>query len=244
MERRAYSLVEILVVATVLALLSGLVLPVLQRIREAAARTKCVNNLKQLNLSIHGYICTNDHWPGSGTVYSANDGWLVQTAPFRETSDAVVVCPAKPRNKGWVVAATDYASVVSGDIHGGVGGSVIPTNYHYDSLIVRNGTVDYPTRVGHSGRGLSNTLAIGHVWQSVEYYGTSGNYHGGWNTGHEIVTVKTTAYAPHPDGPNTAGWDSSFGGPHSGVVMGLGDGSIRILTWEVDFAAWKEMGGR
>jgi len=103
-RRRAFTLIELLVVIAIIAILIGLLLPGVQKIREAASRMQCSNNLKQIGLGIHNHHDTFGILPTGGSVPWAEftySGTTPQTADYQGGSWTFQILPFIEQDAVW-----------------------------------------------------------------------------------------------------------------------------------------------
>lgn len=245
-SKRAFTLIELLVVIAIIAILIGLLLPAVQKVREAAARTKCVNNLKQIGIGCHMYHDTVGRLPDNGTNNTSATifwCWGFQILPYIEQQNMyntlptaapvkTYLCPGRTRSPGYTT--TGGNSLNSG---------VAPANAPFTDYAINVNTYNGNSGFGNYGQspsmtvvteqnGTSNTLLIGEKAMDPNNY--QNNNGSNWDE-----TIYTGGYGGTGRGDNTICKDqpgdpygNSWGSPFSsGCPFVFCDGSVHILPY-------------
>jgi prepilin-type N-terminal cleavage/methylation domain-containing protein len=243
-RRNGFTLIELLVVIAIIAILIGLLVPAVQKVREAAARTQDMNNLKQLALACQNYHDNYKHFPRAndhnmnggfitGSTYKQPlNSWIGAIRPYIEQamarSDSVVpilVNPADTNNNSQVVGGFSLTSYVA------ITGSGSPDNNGSTLVLANNNGIlnlASNTRMTEITDGTSNTVMIaprppvtggGWGWAMSVYGYDSSSY------------CTANSYAPQPNPANVFCLACQWSPFTAGGNWAFGDGSVHFISY-------------
>jgi prepilin-type processing-associated H-X9-DG protein len=236
------SIATVLVLALILIVCGGLVFPAVQKVRAAAARMSCTNNLKQLSLALNNYHDTYNSFPlaalpNPALALQERLSWQVSLVPFIEAGN---LYSRMHKEKGWDARENRFAAELDyrvlqcpAQARGPRTGTLVPT--HYIGIAgLGPDAAELPAKDARAGFfGYERALALtdikdhaGALLAAVETAQVSGAW---------TAAGLPTSRGLDADDPPYVGPDGQFGGTHPGGANALfADGSVRFLARSFD----------
>jgi len=265
-RRPAFTLIELLVVIAIIAILIGLLLPAVQKIREAANRMKCTNNVKQIVLGIVNCADTNQGllppsvglYPSSNVAaYQSDGGMFLHILPYIEQDNLYKASLSNDGRNGnlptynqWTAPIQNsqiktYACPSDPTIKQDKGYSSYGNNgqlfrHNYPGWGVTLSV--YPANVSD---GTSNTIFIPEKLAHCSGGVYNNNYWPDWgpivastDVGDPIGNAAVPQFQPPGSNPATCDGGRASSKHTGGIVCGMGDGSVRTVNRNITPATW------
>ena len=266
--RRGFGMIELIVIIAIIAILLGLLLPAVQKVREAAARTQSTNNLKQIGLAFHSFHDATKRFPGNGGDVVDKDKKVKYKAAAADGnldsgSWAFMILPYIEQNNLFMNIRRDAAIPVyicPGRTRPGVetsNGGGAWSDYFYNNYFAADRTRpdSYPKyKITTIPDGSSNVIMVGHGNINTTQYGSDkdvtlcSNIFKGGTTGTMRSGVDIGKGNGDKRGVVTLAHDSdkapnigSWGGPFRGVfLVSLYDASVRSVSYSVSTKTFRD----
>ncbi len=277
--RSGFTLIELLVVIAIIAILIGLLLPAVQKVREAAARMSSTNNLKQMSLACHSYHDANDRfplawndWDGSNSAVWWNNAGSTHfyILPYIEQDNLAKKAQLATTNYFWSVYQNNGVKAFGNPSDPSNPGNGLFTDSGYGTYGVTGYAANFQalgwwfkttnnkiTRMASLTDGTSNTIFFAEkiaVCQRPTFGGASagGPYYNIWAYGRTAwpewnpvfgfqIAGTASKFQVQPTTNGSAGTCDPrlASAPRSaGILVGLGDGSVRMLSAGMSPATW------
>ncbi len=263
-----FTLVELLVVISIIGVLIALLLPAVQAAREAARRSQCINNLKQIGLAFQNHHGAQQSFPSGGWNWSdpptyekgrpltgpdQRAGWGFQILPYVEaqtiwnagpelaigTPLSLFFCPSR-RSSQTVDHVDSYRPPITGGVITHALCDYAASNRERTGVVRRF----EPSNMSNVTDGTSHTLVAADKRLNIARLGEwqeddNEGYTAGWNED----TIRRTDRSPSPDHAGDGDGDKLFGSSHSGIINAVfADGSVRTINFDIDKDTFRLLG--
>lgn len=247
--RPAFTLIELLVVIAIIAILIGLLLPAVQKVREAAARLQSSNNLKQLGVACHSHNDAIGYLPGQfemrGNSIASQHFWLLPYIEQENLSriglDSGMTYPHDVLQIRSAVIKTFVSPQDSSAPGNLVYNEWATSNYAANHAVFGEPNVTWNARraLQHIGDGTSNTVLMA---EKMGLCGSNGSLwaHGDWNPPWMAQFQLNVSNLPPQPRPTVAACDPYRTQALSGTTCGvlLADGSVRGVSTSISQFTW------